>query len=356
MRRRITKIVMTFVVLSTVVLFATSVIAAERVWVMGTSPSGSAGYVCTMGLSSLVKKYTPYNLEAMPTPGSTASVRMFGKKEVDFAYLSGWGLSEVYDKLGPFEKLSLPANPYHGIYYSSFELIAITKAERDDIKSYKDFAGKKIFPMLASTGWHDLFKLTLEKMGEYKKYNVRFLDLMQAADALKIGNLEVVIGYSTNLGELSVSWIKNIDSLLGIKIVSPSPREQKEISALKYPGVFYGEKMSYAALTQVNAASTKKANPNGVWLWGSYQGWHPGPAMPTEVMYQMYKAWLEHAKEIANVNAFLEYYARDPIGMQVKAIDTAPSIPVHPGVAKYLKEKGLWKSNWTVGKLDPGVE
>jgi uncharacterized protein len=342
--------------LSVGLLFGSSGIAAERAWVMATSPTGSAGYVCTMGLSSLVNKYTPYKLESMPTPGSTATVRMFGKKEADFAYQSGWGLSEIYDRLGPFEKLGLPRNPYQGFYYASFEIIAMTMAKRNDIKCYNDFVGKKVFPMLAATGWHDLFKLTMEKSGIYQKFDARFLDLMQAGDALKIGNLDVVIGYSTNLGTLSVSWVKNIDSLTDMKVISPSPEEQKQISAMKYPGVFYGEKLSYEAMTPTNAEFTKKANPDGVWLWGSYQGWHPGGDMPTDVMYQMYKAWMEHAMEIANVNAYLENWAKDPVGMQVKAIDTAPSIPVHPGVAKYLKEKGLWKSNWTIGKLDPGVE
>ena len=271
------------------------------------------------------------------------------------AYQSGWGLSEIYQHLGPFEKKSLPRNPYQGFYYASFEIMAMTLADRDDINNYSDFAGKKVFPNPAAMGWHDLFKLTMEKMGLYQKMKPKQLNVMQAADALKIGTLDVVVGYSTNLGELSVSWIKNIDSLVKIKIISPNAQEQKAISALQLPGVFYGEPMSYKAVTPANAENTKKANPDGVWLWGSYQGWHPGSDMPTDVMYQMYKTWMEKADEIANINAFLAYWAKDPVGMQVKAIGSAPTIPVHPGVAKYLKEKGLWKDHWTIGKLDDGV-
>lgn len=356
MKRAPKKIVSILIALTTALLFASAAAAQERAWLMSTSGAGTAGYACTMGLSSLVNKYTKYKLEAVPTPGSTASVRLFGKKGCDFAYQSGWGLSEIYDKYGPFEKIELPRNPYQGLYYASFEIMAMTKADRKDINSYKDFAGKKVFPNPAAMGWHDLVKVTLEKMGIYQKLQARQLDVMQAADALKIGNLDVVVGYSTNLGELSVSWVKNVDSLVEMKVVSPTPEEQKQIAAMKLPGVFYGEKLSYAAMTPVNTEHTKKANPDGVWIFGSYQGWHPGGDMPTEVMYQMYKAWMEKAKEIATVNAYLDAWSKDPVGMQVKAIDTAPSIPVHPGVAKYLKEKGLWKSNWTIGKLDAGVQ
>lgn len=338
-------------------VFTNTSMAAEKVWIMSTSSTGTAGYACTIGLTSLVNKYSKnVKLEALPTPGSTASVRMFAKKECDMAYQSGWGLSEAYEKIGPFAKQDLARNPYQGFYYASFEIMVMTKANRTDIKTYHDMVGKKVFPELAAWGWHDLFKITMGKMGIYQKIEARQLDPMQAADALKMGIVDVVAGYSTNLGELSVSWIKNIDSLLDMKIISPTPEEQKQISALKLPGVFYGETMSYKALTPQNAENTKKANPSGVWLWGSYQGWHPGGDMPTEVMYQMYKAWMEHASEIANVNAYLEYWARDPIGIQLKAIESANSIPVHPGVAKYLKEKGLWKNHWVIGKLDAGVQ
>jgi TRAP-type uncharacterized transport system substrate-binding protein len=57
---------------------------------MSTSSAGTAGYACTMGFSSPVNKHTKCKLEAVSTPGSTASVRLFGKKECDFAYQSGW--------------------------------------------------------------------------------------------------------------------------------------------------------------------------------------------------------------------------------------------------------------------------
>jgi uncharacterized protein len=350
------RIVAALITLTTGLLFASTAVAAERPYLMGTSSTGTAGYASTMGFTSLISKYTPYKLEAVPTPGSTATARLFGKKQADFAYISTFDMSLAYDKKPPFEDPPLQRNPYQGMYYASFEIIALTKANRSDINKYRDMVGKKVLPNAAASGWHNLFKEGAQKMGFYDKLQVRFTERMQAADALKIGNLDVVVGYSTDLGELSVDWIKNIDTMIDIKIFSPSPEEQKELLAQKLTGVFYGEKMSYKSLTPGNVENTKKANPDGVWLWGSYQGWHPGSDMPTEVMYQMYKTWLEKAKEIADVNAFLEYWARDPLAMQVKAIDSGPKLPVHPGVAKYLKEKGVWKDHWTIGKLDDGIQ
>ena len=88
-----------------------------------------------------------------------------------------------------------------------------------------------------------------------------------------------------------------------------------------------------------------------------HYGFHPGTHLPTEVFYQVYKTWIEKAQEeLGPVNAVLKYYADHAIDMQLKGIEEAKDIPVHPGVAKYLKEKGLWKDHWIVGKLDSGVE
>jgi TRAP-type uncharacterized transport system substrate-binding protein len=34
--------------------------------------------------------------------------------------------------------------------------------------------------------------------------------------------------------------------------------------------------------------------------------------------------------------------------LQVEAISLAPEVPVHPGLAKLLKEYGAWKEAWKI--------
>jgi len=40
--------------------------------------------------------------------------------------------------------------------------------------------------------------------------------------------------------------------------------------------------------------------------------------------------------------------ARDFVGMQVKGINANPTIPVHAGLAKFLKEKKAWNEKWKI--------
>ncbi len=40
--------------------------------------------------------------------------------------------------------------------------------------------------------------------------------------------------------------------------------------------------------------------------------------------------------------------AKDFVGMQVNGINANPDIAVHPGLAKFLKEKNAWNDKWKI--------
>jgi TRAP-type uncharacterized transport system substrate-binding protein len=42
--------------------------------------------------------------------------------------------------------------------------------------------------------------------------------------------------------------------------------------------------------------------------------------------------------------------AKDFVGMQVNGIKANPDIPVHPGLAKFLKEHKAWDDKWKISK------
>ena len=354
----ISVLIVFFVFVAAIMYFGVNVSSAfakEKYYIrLATSAAGSTGYASGMGLAACVNNWAKgVHMESVPTPGSTASAKLFGKKEVDTAYLSGWGLAEIYLNMGPFAKKPPERKPYQGFYYAPGHHFIMTKADRDDINSWHDLAGKKVFPTLAAWGWYDGWRYIFTKMGFWDKIKDRQIGLMEAADALQMGNVEAAAGYSLCGGTSTASWIRNIDARVDIKVIVPPQEERKQMMDLRMPGVYYIEDSSNVWLSPRN----RKYTPSKFWCWGSAQGWHPGSDTPTEVWYQIFKAWMEHAKsDLADVNAYLKFLAEDPLGIQVMAIDGAQDIPVHPGTARYLKEKGLWKDYWKIGKLDPGVE
>ena len=321
---------------------------------MGTSKEGTIGYSSGVGLSAVITKHLKakgISCEALPTPGSAASVRIFSKGGLDLAYSTTRSLQDAYEGTGPYEKKPLKRKPMHGWYFLTGESIIIIKADRTDMNSFSDLKGKAFFPFLPGSGVHDSYKLIFSKLGIWDKMKIRRVGLMEAADALQMGTLDAIGAYSVQFGLSTSSWIRNIDARHKIKILLPTPEEKELIGQV--PGFSKGW-----ALTKWMGEKNRAINPEKIWSWGMNTGFHPGTDIPTEVWYEIYKLLIEGAKtDLAPINGVLKAYAGiGPLKLQVQGIDAAKDIPVHPGTAKYLKEKGLWKDSWKVGRLDPGIE
>ena len=39
------------------------------------------------------------------------------------------------------------------------------------------------------------------------------------------------------------------------------------------------------------------------------------------------------------------------LAFQTETINSIPDVPVHPGLARYLKEKGVWNKAWKIGQV-----
>jgi len=78
-------------------------------------------------------------------------------------------------------------------------------------------------------------------------------------------------------------------------------------------------------------------------------GWNTHPNfMSEDEVYKLLKEMIARKDELAKMNAYYEVFAKDPIELQVTAISLAPVVPVHPGLAKLLKEHGAWRGEWKI--------
>jgi TRAP-type uncharacterized transport system substrate-binding protein len=79
-----------------------------------------------------------------------------------------------------------------------------------------------------------------------------------------------------------------------------------------------------------------------------YFGYHHGLNFPAEDIYRALKVFEAEAAALPKLDAGFGPLAQDFAGFQVRGIQSIPEVPVHPGLAKYLKEKGLWDSSWKI--------
>jgi TRAP transporter TAXI family solute receptor len=315
----------------------------KKILKWGSSAAGSAGYTTLFGVAKIINEKDPnIYIEAIPTGGSTASQRLMGKGELDGAYSGAWSLMDIYFNRGPFAKSPYPADavkPYQTWYCYLVKEIIVTKADRTDIKSWHDLAGKKVFVPVPGTAVYEMAISAFRALGVLEKMKIVAVPQATAADALSMGTVDAVVGYTN--GDALVPWMGEVDARVKIKVVNPTPEEVKTISTV--PGYSTPTVDTKKVFSQDVGVAT-------VYTIADYYGFHVGKNISAKNAYTIIKILTENAKEVAKVHAMLEDYAKNPLEMQIKAMSCIPSVPVHPGVANYLKEKGFWKKELSIGK------
>jgi hypothetical protein len=77
-------------------------------------------------------------------------------------------------------------------------------------------------------------------------------------------------------------------------------------------------------------------------------GYNVSADVPEDLVYKMVKAFYDKKDELVKIELGFAPLAKDFVGMQVQGINSNPQIPVHPGLAKFLKEQKAWNDKWKV--------
>jgi TRAP transporter TAXI family solute receptor len=309
----------------------------------GTSKEGSVGYVSLYAIADVVRKYAPeIMIEATPTAGSIASQRMVASGELDAGYSGVWNMKDMYLNRGPYEGNPWPAGKpklLHTLYVYNTYVFVMTRADRTDIKCLRDLKGKKIFMYIPGAAVFEVPKAVLKLLGVWDEGMWVDMPTEAVPDALKTGVIDAVYGYASPY--LS-SWEKELEARVDIRVVQPSP---DEIKILEEKASEVGFSVCWLDLRKV---FTKPVGVEKVFCAYDPYGFNAPITVPEDVIYRIVKILLEHTDELVKYAPYFEELHKDPIGLQVSAINAAPDIPVHPGLAKYLKEKGAWNPNWKV--------
>jgi uncharacterized protein len=79
-------------------------------------------------------------------------------------------------------------------------------------------------------------------------------------------------------------------------------------------------------------------------------GYNMGTNIPEDVVYKMLVAFYKNKDALAKAEPGFTPMAKDFVGMQVAGISANPDVPVHPGLARFLKENKAWNDKWKIAK------
>ena len=303
----------------------------------GTSAVGSSGHRALVALAEVLNKEMPkYQVTVQPTPGAIVSVKGYATGQFDGYYGADIAFYELANDIKRFKgfKASMKRQPVQSFWAYTVEMgVAIHARDKGKIKNWNDLAGKAIFT--GNPPWDTRAQLERAWEALGVKYDYRQVDLSAAGSLLESGRIDGFALYSN--GESAVPpWITEASLATDWAALNPSA---SEIAALKKAG--------FAILEQTPKVFNRDVHADKVILLPFYYGFHVGMEVPEADVYQMLTAIEKNVAALAKADKGFAQIAKDMPGFQRRGVEAAANlVPIHPGLAKYMREKGVWDAKW----------
>jgi len=323
-------------------VFASPGFAADdkKMWRWGTSNPGAYGYKVSAFLADFLRRGMPeWDVTVYPFSSTTANIKNFLVGDLESTYSAEPGLRKLYAFIKPFKGMESEVKqmPVQSFWAYTMEThILILPKNKDKFRTWKDLEGKKIFMTKAGYMNHINIFRAMEDINGMDVTHVE-VDMSKVADALRAGTIDATAAYTTALVSLA-SWIKVLDVASDLQGVNPTPEQIKKLTAAGFTPAKINIKKAYTSDLGVEE------------LYGVpfYFGYHHGLNFPADAVYKALKVFEAGGPALLKLDPGFGPLATDFAGFQVKGIESIPEVPVHPGLAKYLKEKGLWNSSWVI--------
>jgi TRAP transporter TAXI family solute receptor len=304
-----------------------------------TSQVGSYGYTIAAAMAKIAEQALggQYTVTVQPYQSPTVAMKSVMNGEGEIAYTADIGMTQFHERVGPFKDYQ-PTKPelVHTWYaYPMESMLAVPAKSAGEFKCWKDFSGKPMFFTQAGfqnwLNWQRIFKA----LGyDFKHVQI---DLKSNADAMEQGTVVGSATYTTAGKSLAAYW-KETEIRMDFKVINPCPDEIAKLKAAGLPVVDVDPK---GAFSKDVGANPRKGVP-------ILFGYNARVDLPEDVVYKLVKAFYDKRDELVKIDPGFSIMAKDFVGMQVQGISANPEIPVHPGLAKFLKEHKAWNNKWKV--------
>jgi uncharacterized protein len=304
-----------------------------------TAQVGSYGYTVAATMAKVLEQALggEYTVTVQPYQSPTVSMKAVMNGEGEIAYTADIGMTEFAQRTGPFKDFT-PAKPelVHTWYAYPMETMLATSVKgADTIKCWKDFSGKPVyFSQAGFQNWLNAQRIFKTLGYDFKHVQI---DNKANADALEQGTIVGSVIYTTAGRSLPPYW-KETEVRMDIRVVNPCPDEVAKLKAAGY----------VIANVEAKDAFAKGVGPASLQGVPILFGYNVRSDMPEEVVYKMVKAFYDKRDELVKLEAGFGPLAKDFVGMQVQGIAANPQVPVHAGLAKFLKENNAWDAAWKI--------
>jgi TRAP transporter TAXI family solute receptor len=302
-----------------------------------TSSATSSGYKALVVLANLLNKEMPkYQITVLPTPGAVVTIKGYATGQYEGFYGSDVAFVEFAANTGRFKdfRASVKREPMQSFWGFTLEpAMAVKASEASKYKSWSDLNGKKVFTGPLPFDTRNQLERALAALGI--KHNYVQVDLETVGSQLDSGAIDAMCLY-TAAETTPPPWLTQASLATDWAVLNPSAEEIATLKAKNF------------TFTEVKPAAYKKdIHADKVVALPFFYGFHVGADVPADDVYAMLKIIEANAAELAKTDSSYGQIAADFVGMQKRGLASSIDlVPVHPGFAKYLREKGAWDSKW----------
>lgn len=303
-----------------------------------TSSVDSYGYKVAAAMVKIAEEALggEYTITVNPYPSTTGAMKAAMDGTGEIGYTADVGMTQLYAGEGGFKNYT-PAKGklVHTWYaYPMESFMAVPADKASQYKCLKDLSGKPTFFTTAGfMNW-----LNFQRMYKALGYDFKHvqIDPKTQADALKGGTIAASVAYTTAGRSLAPYW-KETEVRMDVTVINPCPDEMEK---LQKAGMQISDVSPSVFAKDVGVKEIK-----GVPILFAY---NMRADMPEDVVYKLVSAFYKNRDALAKADPGFTPMAKDFIGMQVSGIKANPDIPVHPGLAKFLKEHKAWDEKWKI--------
>ncbi len=304
-----------------------------------TTQPGSYGYTIAASMAKIVEQALggEYTVTVHPYASPTAAMKAVMDGNGEVAYTADIGMTQFQQRVGGFKdyKPKVPEIVHTWYSYPMESMMAVAAKDAGKFKCWKDLSGKPVFYTQAGfMNWLNWQRIHKALGTEFKHVQI---DLKSNADALEAGTIVGSATYTTSGKSLAPYW-KETEIRMDIRVVNPCP---DEVAKLKAAGLAVAE-------VDPKGAFAKDVGPKTLQGVPILFGYNARTDMSADLVYKMIKAFYDKRDELVKIEAGFSVMAKDFVGMQVQGINANPEVPVHPGLARFLKEHKAWNDKWKV--------
>lgn len=253
---------------------------------------------------------------------SVANAQLIGTGDADFALLQNDIAYYAYNGTTLAAFNGKPVKSMGGIFTIYPELVHIVATQGSGVKSVRDLRGKRVVLGPQGSGTEQNALQILELHG-LKESDVRAerIDAAAAADQIKDARVDAAF-FTTGLGSAVI-----IDTFISGKAVMV-PVAAGEGDALKQKYPFYT--MERIPANTYKGQETEITTPAVMAMMVARDG------LPEDLVYRFTKAIFDDLKQFHAAHAAAK-------NLTLQSATAGMPIPLHPGAAKFFKEKGITK-------------